>query len=338
MSEEKDLKENVTEVTDIVENTISADLKDSVTETAQDVVDEIYEVSEDKDKPDFDVELMDKRIESASYLELPLFKRKLERMKNNLDEVKSYMDMLPLLKKYMEETVDTEKPSELEVYNELQNRGVNMELQLKSVTDKYEINISYINKWLERIEERINSEKDAIVNSPTSVKSKMMEDMIIKNNSEVDDEKPSAERLHAYFNTMLEVYHDRLSLEWVYNKLQTGTNPRSIYTLYKRAMKSGETIESIITKTFNFTTPVYFKIGGLDKDTTDFFYFFICHICRISDLKNFDIRARKNKEYGIIMIQNLGDIENGLFDIANPDDYVSDIMILAQTIWSYIKK
>lgn len=299
------------------------DLNYQLHQNVEEKADGIYTPNEDAMLPDFDVELIMKEIEDALYVELPVWKKKLEQFRKNMEDVKFYMHLLPSYQKIMEKkqndpNYEPSTSEELQFYNELQRSGVSMEMQLKSFDEKYEINMKFVDEAIKRIDERYENEAGSMKSLPTSKKNEMLASMVRKNLEAVSAEENPNKKLVDYLTSMGKVYNNRTSFHWIEDKIKSGTTPRSVANLYKNWIKS-HTVMEMVNNTFGFEfCPI---INTVSSEVMEFFMYYVCFISAISDKKKaIDIRARIIKEYATCMIQNLGDIGDNLFDLRDVVD------------------
>lgn len=283
------------------------EMKDMVEEAVNSS--DVYASNEDVSIPDFDADLIRKNIEEASYVELPLWKKKIFAYQKNLEEVRQYLESFNLVAQYLEKNPS----AELSFINEMKNKGIDPKMEMQSFVSKYEVNKAFLEEILKRIDERLTNERDEIVNSVTSVKSAMFLNVLTKNLEEAQSKNhPNAPKLRKYIETMIEVYENRTDLFWVDDLIETGTNIRAIYSNFKRIRKNTSMLD-MVRKSFNGSFVP--DIDGASEEDRDFFIYFLCYISNVSNLGTVNIKARKNKEKALCVIQNLSDCNFNLFDL-----------------------
>lgn len=304
------------------EETIDTSLT-KVEETLSDA----YHPVDDMDKPDFNVEELRETIKKCIYMELPLWKRKISKMKSNFTQNFEVVKSLPSIQQVTEMVTDTSalSPEEkLQLSNEIQKHGGKLEMELKSIIDKYDINMKFVDELLALIEERMAAEKEEVEGSPTSEKTKMIIQMIennvesiMKTYGDKTDLRSinTLNNLRKYRDTVLDVYSNRTNLDWLYLLAGKGTNLKAIYRLYQNLLntKGEDGVVDRIENVFKFRSLP--SIVGATKDETLFFYYYLCYISFTRETKKVNIQRHKVKEQSICIFQNLGDCESGLFDI-----------------------
>lgn len=305
------------------EETIDASLT-KVKETLGDA----YHPVDDMNEPDFNVEELRERIKTCIYMELPLWERKISKMKSNFTQNFEVVKSLPTVRQVAEMVTDKKSAlsseEKLQLYNEIQKHGEELEMELKSIIDKYDTNMKFLDELLALIEERMAAEKEEVENSPTSKKTEMIIQMI-KNNAEsimkIYGDKTdlrsmnTLNNLREYHDTALDVYSNRTNLDWLYLPVDKGTNVKAIYRLYRTLLntKGEDGVIDRIENVFKFRSLP--SIVGATKDKTLFFYYYLCYISFTRETKKVNIQRRKVKEQSICVFQNLTDCESGLFDI-----------------------
>lgn len=280
---------------------------------------DIYVMNEDVNTPDFDTEKITTSIETCTYMELPLWKRKLEKMKSNLDILYGYIKSIPKLKDVMESVGDKQidAETELEAINDISRRGLNLEMQLQSVITKYDVNMNFLSEQLTKIDMRMAAEKEKVEMAPTSEKTKMLIDMVNRNVESVDMNHPNAAKLCQYRDILMEMFANRDSVEWIYKGLNNGTSFPAIWRQYIQTLNAGVSVRDRIKSVFGFDSVP--AIPGLETGVTLFFYYYLTYVSFVNESKRINLRTRQIKEYTICMFQNLGDCEFGIFDIGDGD-------------------
>lgn len=283
------------------------EMKDMVEEAVNSS--DVYASNEDASIPDFDADLIRKNIEEASYVELPLWKKKIFSYQKNLEEVRHYLESFNMVAQYLEKNPS----AELNFINEMKNKGIDPKMEMQSFITKYEVNKAFLEEILNRIDERLNNERDDIVNSVTSVKSAMFLNVLTKNLEEAQAKNhPNAPKLRKYIETMIEVYNNRTDLTWIDQLIKTGTNIRSIKNNFKKIRKN-TSMKELLAKSFKGSyVPT---IEGVSQDDAEFFLYFLCYVSNVSNLGTVNIKARKNKEKALCVIQNISDCNFNIFDI-----------------------
>lgn len=279
----------------------------------------VYNPSEkENDAPDFDAEMLIKQIDEVLYIELPVLKKKVLAFKQNMQDIKFYMHMLPTYQKIMEKRkanpdYTPDSAEELAFYNELQRSGISMDMQLKSLDEKFDVNMKFIDQALARIDERYTNEAADMNKLTTSEKNAMLIKLAKKNLMVSVESESENRKLKHYLKSLIEVYYNRNTFNWLINKMNTGTTPRSIIHLYRTYMKTGE-IKNRIKDVFGYEFDP--KLEGVSDEKMHFFLFYVCHIAALnSSAKTIDINARIVKEYATCLLQNLADIAQNLYDI-----------------------
>lgn len=295
----------------------------------------VYTPNEDPNTPDYDYKKIEKTVSECTYLELPLWKKKLTQMRDNLtmnyEQAKAVPKLREIIDRTKREYERTGKTmsaeEELQLMNQVQQMGGNLEIKLKSIIDKYDVNTKFLDEQLKIIEERMEQEELEVMSYPTSKKTEMLIDMVNRHVTAAEsnpDTKPhQLNSLHDYRKSLLSAYDDRDDLDWLQKKIESDKRGlSSIYRLYQKNYCNDDDLEKLIEKTFGFThIPNVPSIASTDVISLwQFFVYYLAYISNLSNGKRIDIKRRIIKEKCIIIFQNLGDCEIGLFDIGKRED------------------
>ena len=309
--------ENVSLVTD--------EMNEAAMSEAEEKAAKAYVPDSDPTKPDFNTEVIDNGIENALYMELQVWKTRCNSWRNNLIETHNQIPFLRSLNKQVQdgsllnsavEATGQKKPEidELEVYNELQRNGVEMEMQIQSFLDKYDVNLAYLDKCLARINERLESEAEELENSKTSEKNKQLITMITRHLESIDQDNPNAKNAIKFAHAFIAVCNTRTDLNWIgLDALGKGNNPKRVVRFYHEMKKQGRCTTDEIASVLRFNT--YPVIEGAEPEKVDFFWWYLLYLITKDVDKKVSISTLAFKERVVALIQNVSDINVGLFDL-----------------------
>lgn len=290
-----------------------------------------YHENPDPNVPDFD-EKIPTMIEEASYMELPILKKKLEAHLRNLDEVRDHLKMYPIYLNYLErqkesgdESEKLKAEEELAIFNALQNDGITMEMQINSFNVKYDVNKRFLEEMIEKIDNRLNNELEELNKLPTSKKSRMTYDLIIKQRVAITESGENCDkRLIWYIDGMLNAYQQRTELGWINEAIAAGHRPRNVVNNYKNICKTGNLYDHI-AKCFSVSMIPVVSDETIPTEVYNFFMYYLGYVSQLSDGKaKPDVRKRIFKEKAIMIIQNLGDISMNLYDLLDAEPYTNE--------------
>lgn len=311
---------------------VTDEIAEAVVSNAEDKAARGYQPDDDPTKPDFDTETIDRDIENALYMELQVWKNRCTAWKNHLIETHNQIPMLQSLNKQVQngdlkKTMTAAKGSELgvdelEVYNEMQRNGITMEMQIKSFLDKYEVNLDYLDKCLARIDERLETEAADLETSKTSEKNLQLIAMIEKHLNSLDMSNPRVTNAIKFGKAFINVCNTRTDLSWIgTDALGKGNSPKTLVRFYREMQKQGRcTIDEIAT-VLRFNT--YPDIAGMEPEKVDFFWWYLIYLISKDVNKSVtkvSISTLAFKERVVALIQNVNDINAGLFDLRTTDD------------------
>lgn len=289
-----------------------------------------YHENPDPNVPDFDVETILNSIKEASYVELPIWKKKLEAHLKNLDEVKASLDQYPAYLKYIEaikngddENAKLQAQQELELFNALQNQGITMEMQINSFSVKYDVNKKFLEDTIAMLNDRIETEYAEVAKMTTSQKTEMMYKVLVKQYNEIKAlEETNVKNAEFFMGEMLKAYMQRNTIDWINTALSMGHKPSTIKSLYIN-FKKGNELEKYIMEALRITKIM--NISNIDEEKYMFFMFYLAYIAQLSNKsKTPNIKLRVFKENITLMLQNLEDIGNGLYDLKDIEPSVNE--------------
>lgn len=304
---------------------VTDELSEAVLAKAEDEAAKSYAPDEDPQKPDFDVEAIDTAIENCLYMELNVWKGRLNAYKQNLLETHSQIPFLRSLNKSVSDGtiakdlagVTDANVDELEVYNELQRNGIKMEMQINSFMAKYDVNLAYLDKCLARIDERLEAEAAEMASSKTSVKNHQLIRMTQSHLESLDMDNPKAKEAVKFANAFINVCETRTDLNWIgIDALGKGNSPKTVVRFYKEMTGQGRCTTDEIARVFRFSN--YPEIPTADPAKVDFFWWYLSYLVSKNEAK-VSISAMIFKERVVALIQNINDINIGLFDLCTND-------------------
>ena len=297
-----------------------------------------YYENPDPNVPDFDLS----GLESASYIELPIWKKKLEAHLRNLDEVREALEHYPAYLKYIEamkengdENARLQAQQELEIFNALQNQGITMDMQVNSFFVKYNVNKKFLQDAIAKIDERTEKEYEEVARMTTSQKTDMMYKVLVKQYNEILAVEDSNTKNATHFmKGMLSVYMQRNTMDWINEALAMGHKPNGVVMLY-RTMKKENKIDQYILEAFRIVELNYFN--NIDDEQYTFFLFYLAYIANLSNkAKVPNIKLRIFKENITLMLQTIEDIKVNLYDLKDiePEENSEGV----ETTWGVIEK
>lgn len=309
---------------------VTDELNEAVVAKAEEDSSKSYVPDEDPTKPDFDVEATDAAIENALYMELTVWKARFNGYKQNMMETHAQIPFLKSLNKRVNDGSmagdlaqaagkENLEADELEVYNELQRNGIKMEMQMQSFLDKYDVNMAYIDKCLARINERLESEAAELENSKTSVKNFQLIKMIERHVESINMNNPKAKDAVKFAKAFTNVCNTRTDLNWIgLDALGKGNNPKTVLRFYREMTGQGRCTIDEVTRVFRFSN--YPDIKDADPAKVDFFWWYLTYlVSKNEDTNKVSISALAFKERVVALIQNVNDINSGLFDLKTND-------------------
>lgn len=309
---------------------VTDELNEAVVAKAEEESSKAYVPDDDPTKPDFDVEATDAAIENALYMELRVWKARLNSYKQNMIETRAQIPFLKSLNQSVNNGTMANDlaqaagkselgADELEVYNELQRNGIKMEMQMQSFLDKYDVNMAYLDKCLARIDERLEAEAGELENSKTSVKNFQLIEMIKRHVESIDMNNPRAEKAVKFAKAFTNVCETRTDLNWIgLDALGKGNHPRRVLRFYKEMTGQGRCTIDEVARVFRFSN--YPEIKDADPAKADFFWWYLTYlVAKNEDANKVSISALAFKERVVALIQNVNDINSGLFDLKTND-------------------
>lgn len=256
-------------------------------------------------------------IDSYNYVELGILNMNLKRELEQLDSTKAMMNSINDLKDVEDLTKNIMSENALD-FNEIRQEKESFLNDYDAYKEGYEELIEYIAENYKKYEGQDKSTKfltDQLIESVEKRKKKL-EDSDASDASDNDREIQRLEKT-------IEIYSNRTDLSYIERKLQNTATLKRIKKEYldnsRKSIRKG--VKNLMG-TFSQEQIIAFEeiMIGLfgDRLLGDIFVIHMAHLYKTEARHNDHTRIR-------VMIMNLIDIQNGIFDIGDPEEYLTSI-------------